>query len=120
MKPESHAWQQLQKQAAAQLRTGFATQVLRTAKGPEPTAWRRLRERGAAQLRAGFADRVLRAVRIELPSFSSQVAFSAATTAICLFAVLYLHERSTRLENERNLADWQQVEAEAQALGLNL
>ena len=34
--------------------------------------------------------------------------------AVCLLAVVYLHSRSNRLENERNLASWQQLADEVQ------
>jgi len=119
MKPESPAWRQLEKHAAAQLRPGFADRVMRQARGPTAAAWNELQARAAALVRPGFAERVLRAVRAEIPSFSGQLALSAATAAVCLFTVLYLHHRSTRLENERNLAYWQQLDDDARDLGLN-
>jgi hypothetical protein len=114
MKPESNAWRKLEDHAAAQLHTGFADRVLRASRDPAPAAWRQLQDRAAQQLRPGFADRVLRAVRGEMPSLLGQFALSAATAAVCLLAVIYVHDRSTRIENERNFADWQQIAADAQ------
>jgi hypothetical protein len=120
MKPESEtkAWHQLEEHAASRLRTGFASRVLRAARPPGARVWLELEENAAAELSPGFADRVLRAVRAalpaELPSLFSQFALSAATAALCLIAVVYVHDRATRMENERNLASWQQVVDEAQ------
>lgn len=123
MKPESesHAWRQLEEHAAAQLQPGFASRVLRAARPPEARIWNDLEEHAVAQLEAGFADRVLRAVRaaLPMPSLSSQFALSAATAALCLIAVVYVHDRDTRIENERNLASWQQLAAEAQDIDLS-
>jgi hypothetical protein len=119
MKPESNAWRSLEEHASAQLRPGFADRVLRASRDPSPAAWQQLQEHAAAQLPLGFADRVLRAVRNEIPSFLGQLALSAATAAVCLLAVVYLHDRSTRLEDERTLADWRQLAAESQELDLN-
>ncbi|HWA09043.1 MAG TPA: hypothetical protein VG838_06200 [Opitutaceae bacterium] len=120
MKPESDAWKQLEEHAAAHLRSGFATRVLRAVRPCDAEVWSRMEEEAAGRLRAGFADRVLRAVRsaipAEIPSFSSQFALSAATLAICLAAVVYVHDRNNRLENERNLADWERLVADAQDL----
>jgi len=45
--------------------------------------------------------------------------FSAATAAVCLLAVVYLHARSIRLQDERNLLGWQQLAAESQDLDSN-
>jgi len=122
MKTEDHAWRSLHAHASAQLRTGFADRVLRTAHGPDAAAWAQLQTRAAAQLRPGFADRVLRAVRAlpaTMPSLRDQVVFSAATAAVCLLAVVYLHARSIRLQDERNLLGWQQLAAESQDLDSN-
>jgi hypothetical protein len=119
MKPEDHAWDQLRAHAAAQLRRGFADRVLRAAHGPDAAAWQQLHTHAAAQLRPGFAERVLRAaraVKAGVPSLFGQFALGAATAAVCLIAVVYLHSRDTRAEEERNLAAWQQLDADAQDL----
>ena len=123
MKTEDHAWHSLQSHAAAQLRPGFADRALRAARGPDASTWQQLSAHAAEQLRPGFAARVLRAARAlpnAMPSFRDQLAFSAAVAAICVAAVVYVHARSTRLANERNLADWQQFAAEVQDLDQNL
>ena len=111
MKPEEHAWRALHDHAAAQLRNGFADRVLRAAHGPQADAWQQLHAVAARQLRPGFAERVLRAARAaaDMPSLGSQFALSAVTAAVCLGAVLFLHQRSTNAADERNLAEWQQM-----------
>ena len=111
MKPEEHAWRALNHHAASQLRGGFADRVIRVAHGPRPETWRELLGFGAQQLRPGFAERVLRAARAaaDMPSLGSQFALSAATVAVCLGAVLFVHERSIQAADERNLAEWQQM-----------
>jgi len=116
MKPEDDAWQALRRHAAAQLRGGFADRVVRAAKGPQAEAWRQLQARGAAQLRPGFAERVLRAARAatDLPSLASHFALSAATAALCILAVVFLHQRNVAAADERNLAEWRQVVAVAE------
>ena len=114
MKTEDQAWRDLHDRAAAQLRDGFADRVVRFAHGPQAEEWRALQAHAAAQLRPGFAVRVLRAAR-QLPGSPSlwdQFAFSAATAAVCVLAVTFLHARSTRLEDERNLATWQRLVAQ--------
>jgi hypothetical protein len=119
MKPEDHAWRDLRAHAAAHLRRDFADRVLRAARGPDAAAWTQLQTHAAAQLRPGFAERVLRAARTvqaSVPSLFGQFALGAATAAICLLTVVYFHTRSTRLEEERNLAGWQQLDADAQDL----
>ena len=65
----------------------------------------------ARQLRPGFAERVLRAARAaaDMPSLGSQFALSAVTAAICLGAVLFLHQHNNKVADERNLAEWQQM-----------
>ncbi len=115
MKAEDQAWRDLQNHATAQLRGGFADRVLRQARGPAPEAWRQLSAEAAAQLRPGFAERVLRAARAaaDLPSFGTQVIWSAATAAACVVAVFFLHERSVRQADDRNLAEWRQLVAGA-------
>jgi hypothetical protein len=116
MKPEDHAWADLRKDAAAHLPADFADQVMRAARGPSAAAWRQLEVHAAGQLRVGFAERVLRAARAaaELPSFGSQLALSAATVALCLGAVLFLHHRKLQIADARNLAEWQAIVAVAQ------
>lgn len=111
MKPEEHAWRALNDHAASQLRGGFADRVIRVAHGPRTDTWRELLGFGARQLRPGFAERVLRAARAaaDMPSLGSQFALSAATVAVCLGAVFFVHERSVRAADERNLAEWQQM-----------
>lgn len=116
MKPEEHAWRELQERASAQLRGGFADRVLRTARGPQEGSWRALFAIGSRQLRPGFAERVLRAARAaaEMPSLASQFALSAATAAVCLGAVLFVHHRAVEAADERNLAEWQAIVAVAE------
>ena len=111
MKPEEHGWRALNQHASAQLRTGFADRVLRAARGPHPESWRELQAAAARQLRPGFAERVLRAARAaaDMPSLGSQFALSAVTAAVCLVAVLFLHQRNVQAADERNLAQWQQM-----------
>lgn len=118
MKPEDQAWESLRQHAAAQLRTGFADRVVRAARGPTPEAWRQLQARGAKQLRPGFAERVLRAARAatEMPSFSSQLALSAATAAVCLAAVLFVQHRQQEQADAHNLAEWRNIVAFAQEI----
>jgi hypothetical protein len=116
MKPEEHAWRALNDHAAAQLRGGFADRVLRAAQGPDVEAWRQLFDAGARQLRPGFAERVLRVARAaaDMPSLASQFALSAVTAAVCLGAVLFVHQRNVEAADERILAEWQQIIAMAQ------
>ncbi|MES2693949.1 MAG: hypothetical protein V4773_10785 [Verrucomicrobiota bacterium] len=111
MKPEEHAWRSLQNHASAQLRSGFADRVLRTAHGPEAAAWQQLQTRGAAQLRPGFAERVLRAAREipGVPSLLDQFALSVGTAAVCALALFFVEAQTEKRENERNLASWQQM-----------
>jgi hypothetical protein len=111
MKPEPKAWTALNRHAAAQLPAGFADRVLRQARGPAAAAWRGLFAAGARRLRPGFADRVLRAARAaaDLPSLRGHFALSAATAAVCLGAVLFLHQRSVASADARNLADWERI-----------
>lgn len=116
MKTESQAWRELQQKAAAQLRPAFAERVLRTAQWPGPAAWSQLRVHAAAQLRPGFAERVLRVARglPGVPSLLDQFALSAATAMLCLLGVLFAHAHSVHVEEQRNLAGWQQLAAEVQ------
>jgi negative regulator of sigma E activity len=122
MKPESHAWNRLREQAASQLPPDFADRVLRVTHGTaaETAAWRQLHARAATQLRPGFAQRVLLAARsVTEPSFSSQFILSAATAAVCLLAVVFVHQRTTSDEDARNLAGWQEIASEAQEFVAN-
>ena len=119
MKTEDHAWRALNQHASAQLHGGFADRVLRAAHGPQAETWNQLQAHAAAQLRPGFAERVLRAARQlpgNLPSLFDQFAFSIGTATVCVVAALYFHARSLELENERNLASWQQIAMEVQSL----
>jgi hypothetical protein len=111
MKTEDHAWRALNSHAAAQLRGGFADRVLRAAHGPSAASWRELQTHAAAQLRPGFAERVVRAARQipGVPSLLDQFAFSLGTAAVCALAVVFFHARNSQLEDERNLARWQQI-----------
>ena len=116
MKTEDKAWRDLRQRAAAELRPDFAHRVLRVARGPESAAWEQLQAHAAAQLRPGFAERVLRAARAlpRLPSLLDQFALSAATATLCLVGVLLMHAHNTQLQEQQNLAGWQQYAAEVQ------
>jgi len=118
MKPEDHAWQSLRDHAAAQLRGGFADRVIRAAHGAPAESWQQLQAHASAQLRPGFAERVLRAARevAQVPSLFGQFALGAATVAVCLGAVFFVHQRVVREEEERSLARWEQLAAETQDL----
>ncbi|MFM7752278.1 MAG: hypothetical protein ACKPB0_17870, partial [Opitutaceae bacterium] len=63
MNPEEKAWNDLRAAASSRLSPGFASGVLRAARGPGEGGWAALRESAAACLRPGFATRVLRAAR---------------------------------------------------------
>lgn len=84
---------------------------------PESYAWLALNNRAATLLRPGFAERVLRAARVVAPTLASQFALSAATAAVCLVAVCFVHSRMVANETARNLAAWQAFAAEAEQLG---
>ena len=118
MNPEDKAWADLRQRAAATLGNDFAERVLRAARGPSPASWGQLQARASACLRPGFAERVLRAARAaaEMPSFASQLALSAATAAVCLGAVLYVHNRRLEEADARNLAEWSKIVAIAQEM----
>lgn len=119
MNPEEKAWKRLEEHAAAQLRSGFADRVMRVSQGPDARVWQQMQDHAAAQVRLGFADRVMRAVRKEMmPTFFGQMALSAATVAVCLLAVIFMHERSTKLEDQRNLDGWQRLAVDVQDLDL--
>ena len=121
MYPEEKAWDDLRAAASSRLRPGFARGVLRAARGPGAGAWVALRSSAAACLRPGFAARVLRAARAAAagPSYASQLALSAVTAALCLAAVLLLHQRNQRLADERNLAEWRAIVAFAQEIDVH-
>jgi hypothetical protein len=106
MNDENKAWRMLEQKAADQLRGDFAGRVLRAGRGPSDAAWCELYEVGGDQLRLGFADRVMRALRgrIARPSFAGQLAIGAATLACLILSVVLFHQRSTRSQDERNIA----------------
>lgn len=122
MKTEDHAWRALNQHASAQLRNGFADRVLRTAHGPQTETWHELQAHAARQLRPGFAERVLRAARAaaDMPSLAGHFALSAATAAVCLAAVVIVHDRFVREADERNLAQWEQIVAVANDESISL
>ena len=84
---------------------------------PESHAWLALNDRAVSLLRPGFADRVLRAAREAVPTLASQFALSAATAAICLLVVCFVHSRIAANETARNLAGWQAFADEAAQFG---
>lgn len=119
MKTEDHAWRALNEHAATQLRHGFAERVLRAAQGPQAETWQQLQAHGARQLRPGFAERVLRAARdlkSGVPSLFDQFALGAATVAVCLTAVVTIHARTVRVEEERALASWEHLAAQVEEI----
>ena len=118
MKAEDQAWAALRRHASAQLRDGFAQGVLRAARGPRAEVWQQLRAAASARLGPGFAGRVLQAARAaaDVPSFASQFALSAATAAVCLGAVLFLHNHYLEQSDARNLAEWQKIVAAAREI----
>jgi hypothetical protein len=121
MKPEDQAWSDLRAKATHCLRDGFADRVILGARGPSDATWHQLHTKAASRLRPGFAERVLRAARAaaEMPSFGSQLALSAATAALCLGAVLFLHHRNLQRADARNLAEWQAIVAVAQEMDIS-
>jgi hypothetical protein len=121
MKTEDKAWRDLQNHASAQLHNDFADRVLRYAQGPQAEQWQALRAHGAAQLRPGFAERVIRAARgiqERVPSLFDRLAFGAATVAVCIAAVVFIHHRQRQAQEAQVLASWQQFTAEAQVYGM--
>lgn len=84
---------------------------------PESYAWLALNEHAAALLRPGFAERTLRAAREIAPTFYSQCMLSAATAAVCLAALVFVHSRQAANETARNLAGWEAIAAEMERLG---
>ncbi len=83
---------------------------------PESYAWLALSHHASGLLRPGFAERTLRAAREMAPSFASQCVLSAATAAVCLVLIFFVHTHMTANETARNLAGWQQIAAEAELL----
>jgi len=81
---------------------------------PESYAWRALHEHAASQIRAGFAERTLRAARDVAPTIASQIMLSLATATVCLVALFAVHWHLTAQETARNLAGWQQFQAETE------
>ena len=84
---------------------------------PESYAWLALHEHAAVMLRPGFAERTLRAAREIAPTFGSQIMLSAATVAVCLTAIFFVHTRQTANETARNLAGWEAIAMEVESLG---
>lgn len=118
MNPEERAWTSLRTHASSCLREGFADRVLRASREPSPEAWRQLQTMAQRRLRPGFAERVLRAARAaaEMPSLGSQLALSAATAAVCLGVVLFVHNRRVQEADARNLAEWRHIVMVAQEI----
>jgi hypothetical protein len=82
----------------------------------DPLAWRALERRAAAALSANFAENTLRASRLAVESatahFRSSLIISAATAAICLVGLLFVHTRETRATTAQHLAAWQEISAQ--------
>lgn len=79
-------------------------------------AWRELQSTAAAQLRPDFADHVLRSARPSVLPLSPLVAWisnpftvSAATAALCLAVVVFVHSHLTNTASQQHLADWQEI-----------
>jgi hypothetical protein len=85
---------------------------------PESDAWILLHDHAAGLLRPGFAERTLRAARAVAPTFGSQCLLSAATAAVCLLLIFFVHSHVTENETARNLAGWEQLAAETEQLSL--
>lgn len=123
MKAEDKAWRDLRNYASSRLPADFADRVLRAVEGPTAESWRQLQVHAAAQLRPGFAERVLRAAkdfRGNVPSLFGQFALGAATVAVCLAAVVAVHSRTAKLDEQIALAGWQQLAMDAQDLDQGL
>jgi hypothetical protein len=84
---------------------------------PESYAWLALQAQAASLLRPGFPERVVRAARAAAPTFVSQCLLSAATAAVCLVLILFVHARLTANETARNLAGWQAIAVEMENIG---
>jgi hypothetical protein len=90
--PESRAWRQLNRHAAAQLPADFPDRVLRHIR------LARTNRRGAA--------------RYWLHPFS----VSVYTAVFCFFLVVIIHSRTTAKTNERHLAEWHEVAMQTASL----
>ena len=84
MKTEHHAWEQLQRHAAARISPGFADRVLRVARAGAEAA----------------------------PTFFSYCALSAVTAVLCLTAVA-LFSPANDADGDRDTPGWQQIADEA-------
>jgi hypothetical protein len=74
--------------------------------------WRERQAHAAARLSPGFADRVLRLARASVeaaPSLLGQFLLGAATAAACALVVVVVHSRLTHVQDQRTLADWQEI-----------
>ena len=90
--PESRAWRQLNRHAAAQLPADFPDRVLR-------------------HLRLARAEKTGAAYYLWHP-----FAVSAYTAAFCFLLVVIIHTRSTEETNARHLAEWQEVALQSASL----
>jgi hypothetical protein len=84
---------------------------------PESYAWLALQTHAASLLRPGLAERVVRAARAAGPTFVSQCLLSAATAAVCLVLIFFVHTRMTANETARNIAGWQAIAVEMENIG---
>lgn len=84
---------------------------------PEYYAWMALNDQANALLRPGFPDRVLRAAREAAPTLASQCLLCAATAAVCLSLIFFVHQHNTANETARNLAGWEAIAAEVETIG---
>lgn len=88
-------------------------------------AWRELQSRAADQLRPDFAAHVLRCARPGAPALSpftvwvtSPFTVSAATAALCLLAVVFVHSHITHTVSEQHLAAWQEISVQTASIDL--
>jgi hypothetical protein len=85
----------------------------------ENRLFRQRQDQAAARLSPGFADRVLRAARAGIeaaPSLFGQLLLGAATAAACALVVIVVHTRATHAQDQRTLADWQEIATSADDL----
>ena len=92
MKTEQHAWEQLQRHAAARISPGFADRVLRIARSGAEAA----------------------------PTLLSYCALSAITAALCLAAVALFSPTASADASDRGSQGWQQIADQADDLAFNL